>query len=157
MGGPRPRPDRARRDRLTAVRGWRICREAHVGLDGEGPRLFGGRWNSEGMAVVYASSSLALAALAPLEYLVHLDIAEAPADLIAVAFHVPDDASMESIAPIALHAGWTPPQDPGCVAIGDAWLAPGEALVLRTVADLLNPGNADACAIPLMSDQITLT
>ena len=34
---------------------WRICREGQQELDGEGARLYGGRWNSEGVPVVYDS------------------------------------------------------------------------------------------------------
>jgi RES domain-containing protein len=41
---------------------------AHA-FDGEGARLYGGRWNSPGRPVVYTAGSLALAAL---EVLVHL-------------------------------------------------------------------------------------
>src|SRR5262245_14906616 len=53
---------------LTA---WRIFKPRHAAtaFTGEGARLFGGRWNSKGVAVVYTSQSVALAAL---EMLVHL-------------------------------------------------------------------------------------
>jgi RES domain len=43
---------------------WRLTRPEHApGLDGEGARLFGGRWNSPGIPAVYCASSLALAVL----------------------------------------------------------------------------------------------
>jgi RES domain-containing protein len=109
------------------VRVWRICREAHVGLDGEGARLFGGRWNNEGAAVVYASSTLALAAL---EYLAHVDIADAPADLVAVAIDVPDDAEVWGVPADDLPADWTGPDRPECAAIGDGWAAARDTVVL---------------------------
>lgn len=49
---------------------WRLTKPEHApGLDGEGARLWGGRWNSPGIPMVYCASSLALAAL---EVLVHL-------------------------------------------------------------------------------------
>lgn len=53
---------------------WRLVKERHAetAFDGEGARLYGGRWNSPGRRVVYTSDSLALAAL---ETLVHLDAA----------------------------------------------------------------------------------
>ena len=50
---------------------WRLCRERYADLTGEGARLYGGRWNSPGRAMVYAASS---AALAVLEVRVHLDL-----------------------------------------------------------------------------------
>ena len=54
--------------------GWRIVPEdsAAKAFDGEGARLYGGRWNSVGVAMVYASQHKSLAAL---EARVHIDIA----------------------------------------------------------------------------------
>ncbi len=53
------------------VTAWRIFKPKHAAaaFTGEGARLYGGRWNSKGTAVVYAAGSAALAAL---ELLVHL-------------------------------------------------------------------------------------
>ena len=52
--------------------GWRIVPEnqAASAFDGEGARLYGGRWNSVGVAMVYASQHKSLAAL---EVRVHID------------------------------------------------------------------------------------
>lgn len=53
------------------IRSWRLVQAdyaAHA-FDGEGARLYGGRWNSPGQCAVYTAGSLALAAL---EVLVHL-------------------------------------------------------------------------------------
>ena len=108
---------------------WRICRQGHQRLDGEGARLNGGRWNSEGVAAVYTSSSLALAAL---EYLVHVDIEDVPDDLVAMAIEVPDDVGAQTVHLRDLPADWNQgPDHPACVTIGDAWLAEGAALLLR--------------------------
>jgi len=54
---------------------YRVCRASFKALDSEGARLNGGRWNSPGQPAVYTSSTLALAAL---EYLVHIEPADAP-------------------------------------------------------------------------------
>lgn len=108
---------------------WRICRRAHQKLDGGGARLSGGRWNSEGVALVYSSSTLSLAAL---EFLVHVDIEDAPDDLVAMAIKVPDDASANVVALADLPRDWPKvPDHPACVAIGDTWVRPGAALLLR--------------------------
>ena len=97
---------------------WRIYREAHQALDGEGSRLHGGRWSSERVSVVYTSSTLALAAL---EYLVHVDIEDVPDDLVAMAIEVPDD----------LPPDWNQVLDhPACARIGDQWAAKGTVLLL---------------------------
>jgi len=56
---------------VTAV--YRLVRKERTGaaLSGEGARLYGGRWNPPGTAVVYASESRALAVL---ETFVHLSL-----------------------------------------------------------------------------------
>ncbi len=108
---------------------WRICREAHQALDGEGSRLHGGRWNSERVSVVYTSSTLALAAL---EYLVHVDIEDVPDDLVAMAIEVPDDAGGGIVAVDDLPLDWNQvPDHPACARIGDQWVAEGTVLLLR--------------------------
>src|SRR5437762_2984266 len=71
-GGGTDRPDRIRSARVRRAEAFRIykSRYASSALTGEGAKKWGGRWNHEGVAVLYASSSLALAQL---ETLVHLD------------------------------------------------------------------------------------
>jgi RES domain-containing protein len=105
---------------------------AHRRLDGEGARLFGGRWNQPGSAIVYTSSSLALAAL---EYLVHVDPADAPRDLVALTLAIPDDASVTDVAIDQLPVHWArTTESAACRAIGDAWIAAGTSLLLRVPA-----------------------
>jgi RES domain-containing protein len=132
------------------VRIWRLARRAFQELDGEGARQAGGRWNSEGIPAVYASSTLALAAL---EYLIHVDVDDVPDDLIAMQIELPDDAPVEEIAVADLPRDWaSEPQHPACVEIGDRWIAGGRALALRVPSAivpeelncLLNPAHPDA-------------
>lgn len=129
---------------------WRITREAHQALDGEGARLHGGRWNSEGVAVVYTSATLALAAL---EYLVHVDPEDVPEDLVAMRIRVPDDLPDERVRVSDLPADWSEvPDHPACVSRGDAWAKEASAAVLRVPSAivpeeenvLLNPKHTDA-------------
>ena len=42
---------------------YRLARAAYAGLDGEGARLYPGRWNTEGIPCIYTSSSPSLAQL----------------------------------------------------------------------------------------------
>jgi len=110
----------------------RICRKAHRALDGEGARLYGGRWNSPGQPVVYASTTLALAAL---EYLIHLDSSEAPLDLMAIRIAIPDDVAISDVRLRTLPARWHRyPAPDTCRAVGDAWLAARKTAVLRVPA-----------------------
>ena len=52
--------------------GWRIVKTKYAAqaFDGEGARLYGGRWNSPGLRMVYNSENVALAALEILRHLV---------------------------------------------------------------------------------------
>ncbi len=101
---------------------YRLAKGAFVALDGEGARLFGGRWNSAGRPVVYAAASPSLALL---EVLVHLDLPPEliPADYRLLTIEIPDDAPMERL-------GATPDEPAACVAIGDDFLSRGAALAL---------------------------
>jgi RES domain-containing protein len=108
------------------VRVWRLTKPEYApGLDGEGARLFGGRWNSPGLPVIYTASSLALAAW---EVFVHLPPAmrrpSALSGFAAIALDLPDDAI----------AGPEEVPDPGAAesrAFGDAWLSGQATLGLR--------------------------
>lgn len=111
------------------MRVWRITRQRYAQLDGEGARLNGGRWNSEGVAAVYTSETLALAAL---EYLVHVDVEDVPADLCVLKLVIPDDAPLEDVLLGDLPSDWNKVEDhPACTARGDQWARKGAALVLR--------------------------
>lgn len=141
------------------MRLYRICRAPYRALDGEGARLYGGRWNSPGSPVVYASSSLALAAL---EYLVHLDPDHAPSDLIALTLEVPDTASADEVHGPALPPDWAQVADhPACVAAGDAWLGRGVTLLLRVPAApvpeeqnvLINPRHVEAAQVRVVAER----
>jgi RES domain-containing protein len=126
---------------------WRLARVAHQPLDGEGARLNGGRWNSDGIAVVYASTTLSLAALA---YLVHVEPLLAPSDLIAMEIDVPDEPGVGAeVTPAQFPPGdWKEYPAPewqaelGDMWIEDAtflWLAVPSAVVPQEYNVLINP------------------
>jgi RES domain-containing protein len=101
---------------------YRLAKAAFAALDGEGARLYGGRWNAPGRAMIYAAASPSLAVL---EVLVHLDLpAELmPDDYRLLAIEIPDDAEIERVeqAPIDLDA---------CRSVGDDFLIRGAAFAL---------------------------
>jgi RES domain-containing protein len=138
---------------------YRICRSAFRALDGEGARRYGGRWNSPGTAVVYAAGTASLAAL---ELLVHLDPADAPADLLLMTIAIPDAVRQEAVEATRLPAQWAQSPTPStCRALGDAWLAAGQSCVLSVPAApmpeernyLLNPAHADFALVRLASER----
>jgi RES domain-containing protein len=128
---------------------WRIVKASHAAaaFSGEGAARTGGRWNSRGVAVVYASCTKALAAL---ESLVHLN---PPVLFTYVAFRLDFvDALVETFPAQALPADWqTEPPPPSTKALGDAWVRESRSAVLALPSViisgetnyLLNPAHPD--------------
>ena len=77
------------------MRVWRLALGRYMELDGEGARLYGGRWNSPGTAMVYAATHIALALL---EQLVHVSPARLPASFRAFAITLPEEIETEHAA-----------------------------------------------------------
>jgi RES domain-containing protein len=98
------------------VRFWRIAVGPNTGLNGEGARLYGGRWNSEGTALVYAATRLSLAII---EVLVHVPPRLWPDQAEAFAITLPDNATIESFD--ADRHALRQPED--FRAFGDAWVS----------------------------------
>ena len=109
---------------------FRIAKEQHAGdLSGMGARLYGGRWNHKGVAVVYASESRALAAL---EYLVHVPMSSIPRDLEMMELVIPKRIIPENIDPADLPPKWReypPPQS--LATLGSNWAHSNRSLLLR--------------------------
>ena len=130
--------------------GWRIVRRKRAAgaFSGEGARLYGGRWSSPGVRVVYVSDHQSTAVL---EMLVHAF--PAAVDEKYKAFHLewPDELT-ERFRLDALPSGWraSPPSEV-TMRIGDTWVRERRSPVLAlpsavTPANtnyLLNPGHAD--------------
>ena len=100
---------------------WRICRELYAAeaFSGEGARSYGGRWNSRGVAMVYASSSLALAAV---ELFVHLEPNLAPRDLVSIAAELPEGEPGLEWDAAALPANWWGDELGPMRELGDGWV-----------------------------------
>lgn len=141
---------------LAKLRLWRLTKSEHaLGLDGEGARLWGGRWNSPRVAMVYTASSLALAAV---ETLVHLPAAMRRTGglprLIAIGLDVPD-ALIKSFDVALLPTDYGIPD---CRAAGDAWINSGDGLGLavpsRVIAHevnvVLNPAHTAMSVVQIL-------
>jgi RES domain-containing protein len=120
----------------VTVSAWRIVKAKHAAdaFSGAGARVFGGRWNSRGVAVVYAAGSPALAML---ESLVHLD----SSDLVAryLLFQVTFDASLvTALDAKALPSNWREEPPPIAVQrLGDVWVSQARSAVLRVPSVVL--------------------
>lgn len=116
---------------------WRLLKTKYAthAFDGEGARLYGGRWNSSRRPVIYVSSSLALAVL---EILVHLDDT-GPLPAYSQARVSFDASIVETLSPAELPSDWT--QDPAPAstrAIGNAWLEEARTPVLRIPSTVIH-------------------
>jgi RES domain-containing protein len=132
------------------MRVWRISKAKHArsAFSGEGARLFDARWNFAGTPMVYASSSLALAAI---EFFVHLDPNEAPPNLVAVTAEVPDDLSVERVEIEQLPRDWRRTDHKDLEQLGTDWARSQRSVALFVPSAavegewniLLNPGHPD--------------
>jgi len=142
------------------MRFWRICRRRYAAdaAKGEGARLYGGRWNSRGVPMVYASTSLALAAV---ETFVNLEPNLQPKDLISIEGNIPDGLEISRVDLKALPANWHETRDESLRRFGDDWIRAGQtaALLVPSAAIrgewnvLLNPAHGDFSKIRFRKPQ----
>jgi RES domain-containing protein len=92
---------------------------------GEGARLYGGRWNSPGRAVIYASSSYAGAML---EKLVHTG-RQIPRHQVCVTFTVPEALKVIELQPGRIR-GWEAGNCKASRRAGDGWLSARSSAIL---------------------------
>jgi RES domain-containing protein len=117
------------------LQAWRIVtrRWAENAFDGEGARLYGGRWNSPGRAVIYLADSRALAALESLVH--HPGIPEIGYVRFPVSFK-PSLIEAMSTAGLGAHLQ-SPVVAPETQAFGDRWLREGLKPVLKVPSALI--------------------
>src|SRR5437879_3924475 len=103
------------------MRVWRICRRRYAAeaASGEGSRLYGGRWNSRDVRMVYTSTSLALAAV---ETFVNLEPNLRPKDLVSIEGDIPDGLKIGKLARHELPAHWRGTRDEALHRFGDVWI-----------------------------------
>jgi RES domain-containing protein len=133
------------------MRFWRICRRRYVAsaASGEGARLYGGRWNSRGVPVVYGSASLALAAV---ELFVNLEPNQRPADLVSIEGQIPEGVAIATLDTKTLPSRWHETTDESLHQFGDKWIRDGRtaALLVPSAAIrgewnvLLNPAHHES-------------
>lgn len=123
---------------------------------GEGARRTGGRWNREGLPVVYTSTSRALACL---ETLVHLDAGGLPLNRYLVEIAIPDKIwnAAERIGCEAAPVGWDAlPAGKVSIEFGSDWLASAKSALL-IVPSVIVPQESNVMINPLHPDAGTLS
>jgi RES domain-containing protein len=127
---------------------WRLARPEFADeLDGEGARLFGGRWNSRGQRALYTSRHLSLSVL---EAYVNIppELRDELPELRAVQISIPDDAGTLHVSRQQLDDLLAGPNARGaCRDIGDRWIERNAELVLD-VPSVLVPEESNLIVNP---------
>lgn len=111
---------------------YRLCSRRFRKLDGEGARLYGGRWSSPGRPAVYSAATLSLAVL---EYLIHVEPDNLPDDLTWFTIQLPGRAGIEK------YHGSRAPNETKAAAYGDKWLTECRSLCLKVPSAVLETEN----------------
>jgi RES domain-containing protein len=115
---------------------WRIVktRFAANAFDGEGARVYGGRWNSVGVPLIYTSATISLAIL---EVLVHVR-EESLLDSYSRILVEFDDSLVNKVELARLPSDWkASPVPPILQAVGDSWVASETSAVLEVPSSIV--------------------
>ena len=128
-GSVRARAKAAGKSRATAQpwRAWRIADGRFDPFSPVGASLVGGRWNSPGLGVIYASHSYAGAML---ECLSHAGIGRVPRTQVAIEITIAEAVAVERHDESVLPAGWNRADLRVARALGDAWIRERRTAVL---------------------------
>ena len=130
---------------------YRITQEKYTNdLSGNGARIYGGRWNSEGLFAVYTSSSRALALLETLAHTPakYLNVK----NYMLVTLSLPDSLKPEEIDRTKLTTGWDAADTrPFTKKMGDKFLRSKSSLLL-VVPSVLIPEENNYLLNPLHPD-----
>ena len=119
------------------MRIFRIAKTRYIDdLSGEGARLFGGRWNKVGDAMLYFSQNLSLSLL---EIIVHVDYAELPLDYSFIEVEIPD-SSIKTIQSIDfIKPKWSTEAAVNQLQLfGSNWLKKNEGLAMKVPSAVLH-------------------
>lgn len=131
------------------MRVWRIASATHAAFDGEGARLHGSRWTPRGIAVVFASATLSLAAL---ERFVHTDPDLEPAHLVCIPVDIDSSVHIESVDPRDLPSDWRAyPTPPALAGLGQRWWESRRTAVL-SVPSVVSPHERNYILNPVHQD-----
>ncbi len=115
---------------------YRLVKQRHVksAFNGEGARLYGGRWNSPGTPIVYTSESLALCCL---EIFVHLPSYDFLQDYVYIQVNFDSTLVIEA----QLVDGWNKrPISKVSQSIGDQWVNDNISPVLSVPSIIIPEG-----------------
>jgi RES domain-containing protein len=131
------------------VKVYRIAKKAYIeDLSGEGVKLYGGRWNKKGTAMLYTASNRSLATV---EFLVHLPMVLLPKDIYIVELNLPNRCKSRTIQVEDLQKDWQDyPSNYQLAEMGNQWIIDNKSLILKVPSSvvqgeynvLINPNHA---------------
>jgi RES domain-containing protein len=136
---------------VSTIRSWRLVKTRYVrhAFDGEGARLYGGRWSSPGLAAVYTSATASLAVLEVFANAQRRAELLSRFQLLSCTF---EESLVTRIERNELPSNWRQsPAPPRLQEIGDDWLRFATTVVLEVPSSiiehesnyLLNPRHRD--------------
>ncbi|HTZ60130.1 MAG TPA: RES domain-containing protein [Acidobacteriaceae bacterium] len=137
---------------------YRIADGRHPIFDSTGAMLHGGRWNSIGVAVIYAAETYADALL---EVLVHANLAQPPKNHRVIEIDIPRKVRIETVS-VEQIRGWDAADMIASRAFGDKWAASARTAVLRVPSVItrgrgsnlvINPTHPQFAAITCSPDE----
>ena len=133
------------------ITAWRIAKARYQNdaFSGDDGLHSAGRWHVKGQRVVYAASSLALAAL---EVFVHLNRAHAGIRWVMFEIGIADGVAVEVLAATRLPRGWrSEPPAASTMRIGTDWLRADRSPILRVPSAII-PAESNLLLNPLHAD-----
>lgn len=137
---------------------FRLAREAYAhSLSGKGAALYGGRWNSPGVEMIYTAGNRSLAMA---EVAVHVTLATLPPDYRMISILIPDSVTIKKMRINQLPEQWQVfPHPIETQSIGDAFIFSNTHAILQipsvvTQGDfnfLINPMHPDFKKIKIQS------
>ena len=129
---------------------YRLSREKYKDrLSGYGASLYGQRWNSKGIEVIYTAQSRALANS---EVAVHISLGILPKDYHMVEIDIPDSIGICELKEEELPKGWnTIPFRPVSQQIGDQFILERKCAVLK-VPSVVVKGESNFMVNPAHKD-----
>jgi RES domain-containing protein len=132
------------------LKAWRIVKAAYKNkaFTGEGARMYGGRWNSKGVPVIYTAGSLALASI---EMVVNLPSPKLLEGFVRIPVRFNSNL-VEDLPLSKLPKSWkSRPISPSTRDLGDKWIKEKRSVVLKVPSVvvpeefnyLLNPMHPD--------------
>ena len=127
-------------------------RERARDLSGKGAFMYGGRWNNNGIFMLYTSINISLAML---EVLVHADESEIPPKMFITQIEIADDAPIYKFPDSQLPENWRDPDNLSLKVLGDRLMTDKKFLGIQVRSAVL-PSEFNVLLNPLFPEYANL-